>query len=144
MLIPVDISFNFSELDQIDKSIEIKSWYDRESLLYDTLNPQNIFTNRLYNSRTNQFIKSDPYIDRVLEQKTLFFDEYFREFEKFLRISNFNKLEYKKDKIVEVDNLSDSLREMFKHFKRYEFYNRHLTNTFNFDLKSLIRVSFNF
>ena len=75
--------FNFEDLEPISTRVELCSWYDRENLLFDTLNPQNLFLNRLKSSKSNQFIKDDPYMDKVLKNKTVFYDEFIKLFNSY-------------------------------------------------------------
>jgi hypothetical protein len=52
-----NVDFKFDDFEPINKNIELKSWYSRDLLLHDTLNPPNIFVNKHINAKENNFIK---------------------------------------------------------------------------------------
>lgn len=140
LLVSLNINFNFNEIDNIDKTVQLNSWYDRENLLFNTLNPQNMFLNRLNSSKSNNFIKSDPYVDKVLENKMTFYDEYLKAIEKFFN-KNFNyanyqnnRLEYLKNKTIKVENITPTLLELFKHYKRYNMFHKYMISVLKFDI----------
>lgn len=130
MLFSVDIEFNFDDFEPIDKTIELKSWYSRENLLYDTLNPQNIFINRHKNNKENVFIKTDSYVDKVIKHKVIFYDEFIKSFEKFLKIpkaTDFIDEKYKENSKIQVFNMTPSLLEIFKHFNSFSYFEENLS-----------------
>ena len=129
-----NINFSFNQIENIDKRVELNSWYDRENLLYDTLNPQNIFLNRLNSSQANNFIKSDPYMDKVLEQKVVFYDQFLKAFERFLDL-NAHQYDYRKSQVIEVENITPNLLEIFKHFSRFRVFHKNLKTVLNFDIR---------
>ncbi len=138
--------------DTIDNQVELCSWFDRENLLYDTLNPQNIFLNRLHSSsKSKQFIKNDPYVDKVLEQKIHIYTEYLKAFEKFLKVNvhtpkksesdqqheqnlNDQSERYKQNYLIKLENITPSLMELFKYFKRFQIFHSNLKQNLNFDI----------
>ena len=133
LLASSNINFTFTQIEPIDKKVTLNSWYDRENLLFDTLNPQNIFLNRLQSSKTNQFITSDPYMEKILEQKVVFYDQFLKAFEKFMEANNGN--EYRQTEIIEVENITPNLLEIFKHFSRFKMFNKSLYSILNFDVR---------
>ena len=135
LLVPIDITFSANDLDPVDKKIDLKSWFSRDNLLFDTLNPQNLFSNKVISTQSNKFIKNDPYIDKVIQQRTLFYEQYLKEFEKYLQIKDFNKLEYRKDKQVDVPNITELLKNIFIYQKRFDFYDKICVNVLNFSVK---------
>lgn len=141
LLVPVDATFVYNQLDPIDKSFEVKSWYDRETILHDTLKPQNIFLNNVFSNRAISFIKTDPYVDKVIEQKKLVHEHFLNAVEDLIkRVSagdNENKKmldEFLSNRMVDVANLTPQLREIFLHFKQLTSFNKIFTRFFNFDL----------
>ncbi|CAF0708033.1 unnamed protein product [Brachionus calyciflorus] len=135
ILTPVDINFTANDLEPVDKKIDLKSWFSRENLLYDTLNPQNLFSNKIFSTQSNKFIRNDPYIDKVIQQRTLFYEQYLKEFEKYLQLKNFNQLEYRKDKQVIIPNITDNLKNIFIFQKRFDFYDKTCVNVLDFSVK---------
>lgn len=135
LLISVPINFSISDLEPVDKKIDLKSWFNRENLLYDTLNPPNLFSKKIFSSQSNKFIKSDPYVDKVIRSRTLFYEQYLKEFEKYLQLKDFNELEYRIDKQILVPNLSENLKNIFMFQKRFDFYDKICCNTVDFSVK---------
>jgi hypothetical protein len=144
LLASSNINFSFTQIEPIDKKIHLNSWYDRENLLFDTLNPQNIFLNRLTSSKANKFIKSDPYMEKILEQKVVFYDQFLKAFEKFMEVNGGgggggggSKYydEYRSSEMIEVENITPSLLEIFKHFSRFKMFNKNLKSILNFDVR---------
>ena len=113
----------------------MKSWYSRDNLLHDTLNPQNIFIKKHKNTKENNFIKDDPYVDKVLKNKIIFYDEFIKSFEKHLKMNSENDErindKYKKNTYIEVFNITPSLMEIFKHFYSFSHFEENLTNALN-------------
>ena len=142
LLASSNINFSFAQNEAIDKKVELNSWYDRENLLFDTLNPQNIFLNRLQSSKANKFIKSDPYVDKILEQRVIFYDQFLNAFEKFLNISSNQQADYRKSETIEVENITPNLLEIFKHFNRFKMFNRNLKSMLNFDVRGFEKCMF--
>lgn len=132
LLTSANVDFKYDDFEPIDKRIELKSWYSRDNLLYDTLNPQNIFNKRHKNAKENNFIKDDPYVDKVLQNKTIFYDEFIKSFEKYLKLNTANEEKidekYKKNVRVEVFNVTPSLLEIFKHFHSFSHFEENLSN----------------
>jgi len=81
LIVSINVNFAFKDLDEIDKKFELKSWYDREILLEETLNPQNMFLNKLSKVKDNAFIRNDPYIEKLLEKNIAFYDKYLNSFQ---------------------------------------------------------------
>lgn len=135
LLISVPINFSVSDLDPVDKKVDLKSWFSRENLLFDTLNPQNLFSKKIFSSQSNKFIKNDPYVDKVIWSRTLFYEQYLKEFEKYLQLKDFNKLEYRIDKQILVPNISENLKNIFIFQKRFDFYDKICSSTLNFSVK---------
>ena len=133
ILSAVNVVFKFEDVEPIDKKVELKSWYSRDSLLHDTLNPQNIFNKRHKNSKENNFIKDDPYVDKVLRTKTIFYDEFIKSFEKFLKLETNDDykidFKYKQDRKIDVLNITPSLLEIFKHFNRFSDFEENLSKS---------------
>lgn len=137
LLISQKSKFSFNDLDPIDKEITLVSWYDRENLLFDTLNPQNLFLNRLKSSRTNQFIKDDPYIEKVLKNKTIFYDEFIKLFHSFMKIERTEELddEFRKKLKFKVENMTPYLLDIFKHYQRFAYFYQNMKNVIDFNIE---------
>ena len=81
-------------------------------------------------------ISDDPYVDKVLQNKTLFFDEFIRSFENYLKIntddsssSSKNEIneKYKQNKTFQVFNISPTLLDIFKHFYSFVHFEQNLS-----------------
>jgi hypothetical protein len=149
LLVPVEATFVYNDLDPVEKTIEIKAWYDRENLLRETLNPQNLFLNTIVNSRALNFIKNDPYMDKVLEQKKLIHEHYINVLEKWLSESILDLEpitfdEFLKEKSVDVENLTPCLTEIFKHFRQFSCFNKNFSSILNVDLSAFENCNFLF
>lgn len=136
LLVSLNMNFNFTEMDPLDKTVEIKSWFDREHLLSDTISPQNMFVNRIFSSKSSGFIRTDPFVDKILEERKNVYAEYVRAFEKYCNLLKSNPKEFNSNKLVQVDNITPLLVEIFKHFKKFTFFNRNLSKLLNIDLNA--------
>jgi hypothetical protein len=140
LLVPVEANFVYTELDSMDMSVEIKSWYDRDNLLKETLNPQNIFLNTVTNSKSLSFIRNDPYMEKVLQQKKLLHEHYLNVLEDLMKQHNGERpvdlSEFLQNRLVNVDNLTPNLMDMFKHFKKMSCFNKNFSKILNIDLSS--------
>ncbi len=134
LLVSQSCKFAFEGIEPIDKQVVLNSWYDRESLLFDTLNPQNVFLNRLKSSRSNQFIKDDPYVDRVLQNKTVFYDEFIKVFHSYMNIDVVDVGAFKEKRTFMVDNLTPHLMEIFKHFQRFSYFYERMQAVIDFNV----------
>ena len=140
LLVPVEASFVYNELDQIEKTVEIKSWYDRENLLHDTLRPQNVFLNNVISSKSLSFIRNDPYMEKVLEQKKLLHEHYVNALEDVLRSKENSEefdemmIQFLKDRVLDVPNLTPHLIEIFKHFYSLACFNARFSRVLNIQL----------
>ncbi len=134
LIVSINVNFTFKDLDEIDKKIELKSWYDRESLLEETLNPQNMFLKKLNKVRDNAFIKNDPYIDKLLEKNITFYDQYLYSFEALIKIENENIDYFKKNQVIQVENITPTLLEILKYYRRFKIYHNSLRRSMNFDM----------
>ncbi len=128
LLVPLNIKFECDELEPLENEVTLSSWYDRENLLFETLNPQNLFLNRVKSSKSNQFIRDDPYIEKVLKHKTIFYDEFIHLFQKYLKQGKDVNIinEFKKTKTFKVKNITPHLLEIFKHFQRFSYFYQNL------------------
>ncbi len=130
LLCKLAINYETKDIDQIDRKIFLNSWYDRETLFDEILNPQNIFCNKDQNKELNRFIREDPYLENILFEKKKIIDEY-------LRICNEYNMDIKifeTNKIIEVPNTTPNLIEMFKHHEKYFPFKILLKEKYNFDL----------
>lgn len=134
LIVSINVNFTFKDLDEIDKKIELKSWYDRECLLEEILNPQNMFLNKLNKVRDNAFIKNDPYIDKLLEKNIAFYDQYLNSFDTLLKGENENIDFFKKNQIIKVENITPTLLEILKYYRRFKVYHNNLRRSVNFDM----------
>ena len=141
LIVPFGVEFTFDGIEDIlDKQVELKSWFDREYLLFDTLNPQNLFLNRIFSNKANNFIKTDPHVDKVLQMKKAFNEEFIRAFERFSRLNSspdeFIQM-YKKSRSVVVENQTPSLLEMFKHYHRYAVFKQNMQQILNLNFNGI-------
>ncbi len=134
LIVSINVNFAFKDLDEIDKKIELKSWYDRESLLEETLNPQNMFLNKLSKVRDNAFIRNDPYIDKLLEKNVAFYDRYLNSFQALIKEEYENIDHFRKNKIINVENITPTLLEILKYYRRFKIYHTNLRRSINFDM----------
>jgi hypothetical protein len=91
-------------------------------------------------------------VDKVLEQKIHIYNEYLKAFEKFLKVNvqtpkkpkseqkqeqEFNEQyeSYKKNYSIKIDNITPSLMELFKYFKRFQMFHPNLKQNINFDIE---------
>ena len=80
-------------------------------------------------------------MEKVLQNKTIFYDEFIRSFERYLKINNNNSdteinEKYKQNKTIQVLNISPSLLDIFKHFKSFAHFEENLSIALSgFDLK---------
>ena len=85
-------------------------------------------------------------MDKVLEQRVVFFDEFLKAFEKYLKIDEEQsakyKNEYKKTHTIEVENITPNLLEIFKYFKKFKVFNKHLATVLNFDISGFEKCMF--
>ena len=156
LLIKSEATFSYNDLDPLDKNVEIKGWYEREFLLEETLNPQNLFLNTIIMSKSIEFIRKDPYIEKTLEQKKLIHEHYLNALETLLKqqsnenffssqetiMSSLN--EFVKTKNVEIENMTPVLKEMLLHFKRFSCLNDDLSKILNIDLNAFIKCKYTF
>ena len=102
------------------------------------LNNNNMFVeSRVMTSRPirESTKKSDPYIDKVLKERENLHSEYLRAVEAMIgREKNIIKIEEANSRKVEIQNLTKVLKEIFKHFKQYDIFNRHISKKLNIDL----------
>jgi hypothetical protein len=78
LLITFDIDFELPFTEPIDRLANVPSWYDREFLLDETLNPQNLFTMKLYPEITTHFLRHNPNVDKVLGNKIKLVNSFIR------------------------------------------------------------------
>ena len=125
-----EIDFKMPEVDPIDRVIHVNSWYDREALLYETLNPQNLFCNKFSIEQLNQFIREDPYVEEILVDKRELVDQ-------FLSICPPDTQDlkvFKMSKFIEVPNITRNLIEIFKHTEKYSNYKEFARENYGLDL----------
>ena len=117
------------DIDPIDRIVHVNSWYDRETLLYDILNPQNMFCDKYYNEQLNRFMREDPYIEDILLGKREMVDE-------FLRIcaADCDLKIFQMSKFIEVPNITRNLIEIFKHTEKYNSFKTIAKKKYNLDL----------
>ena len=72
-------------------------------------------------------------MEKILEQKVVFYDQFLKAFEKFMEANNGN--EYRQTEIIEVENITPNLLEIFKHFSRFKMFNKSLYSILNFDVR---------
>jgi hypothetical protein len=131
----IELPIDLEENESIDKFVELNSWYDRENLLNDELNPQNIFLNRNMTTNTDIFIRTDPFIDKVLLHKIKLIEEYLKSFEKYLSSGkDFEKIKYSESKLVKIDNITPNLKEIFKYFNKFDNFNKQINESLNINI----------
>ena len=83
-------------------------------------------------------------MEKILEQKVVFYDQFLRAFEKFMEMNGgSNKInEYRQSEIIEVENITPNLLEIFKHFNRFKMFNKNLKSTLNFDVRGFEKCLF--
>ena len=160
LLVPVSgVDFKFfadaAESGRLKKHVELRSPYDRESLLDDTLNPQNIFMRRVRSSKENHFIKNDPYVEKLLKKNFRLHDEYFEALWRYAlgaavaAVGNIDaktkllveekRQQFRGTRVVHVDNTTPALLELFKHTRRNDTFAGQLSVALNFDLANFER-----
>jgi hypothetical protein len=147
LLVPVEANFVYNELDELDKTVDIKAWYDRENLLHDTISPQNVFLNTVINSKSLSFIRNDPYMEKVLQQKKLLHEHYLNVLEELLKQSNEGERpvdvsEFLRNRTVDVENLTPNLMEIFKHYRKMSCFNANFSTILNLDLNGFDKCNF--
>ena len=135
LIVPFQVKLNIAEFEAVSKQVELVSWYDRESLLFDTLNPQNLFLNRVRSSKSNKFIKDDPYIEKVIQSKKIFYNEFIDLFARHLD-QKVDEMDFKTNKLISVYNLTPNLLEIFKNFKRFSPFHQKISSSLDLDIKS--------
>jgi hypothetical protein len=131
ILITQEIDYQIPDIDEIDRIVHINSWYDRETLLYEILNPQNMFSNKYYNEQLNTFMREDPYIEDILLDKREMVDE-------FLRICAPFEIDLKlfyMSKFIQVPNITRNLIEIFKHLEKYSNFKTIAKKKYGLDLE---------
>jgi hypothetical protein len=153
LLLSTGIEFEVDNLDQINKQIEIAGWFDRETLLEHILKPQNLFLDRIFNMHANMFIKEDPYVDVLLEERKKLVSSYLRSFQKYLTTQQYSDLIEPLDmiellaihnnrKLIKIDNLTRNLLEIYKHSNKFAYFSYDLLKAFNFDFESILTCNF--
>lgn len=115
-----------------DKRVELSSWNDPELIFADA--ETSLFVGRQTKSIREQN-RNDPYIDKVLEERERLHVEYVRELEAFAGNSG-KSVAYPVSRVVEIKNLTKLLKDIFKHFKKYDVFNKHLSRQLNIDLNA--------
>ena len=87
-------------------------------------------------------------MERVLQNKTIFYDVFIRSFERFLKISNSTNDEinekFKQNRTIQVLNITPSLLDIFKHFNSFSHFEENLSNALSgFNLKGFKNCKFN-
>ena len=80
-------------------------------------------------------------MEKILEQKVVFYDQFLKAFEKFMEVNGgggggskyFD--EYRSSEMIEVENITPNLLEIFKHFSRFKMFNKNLRSILNFDVR---------
>ena len=135
-----ELSSDIEQPSESEKHVEIRSWNDPDLMFVNEseLNNNNMFVeSRVMTSRPirESAKKSDPYIDKVLKERENLHSEYLRAVEAMIgREKNIIKIEEANSRKVEIQNLTKVLKEIFKHFKQYDIFNRHISKKLNIDL----------
>ena len=126
-----EINYETPDIEEIDRIVHVNSWYDRETLLYEILNPQNMFSNKHYNEQLNTFMREDPYIEEILLDKREMVDE-------FLRICAPCEIDlnlFHISKFIQVPNTTRNLIEIFKHLEKYTNFKTIAKKKYGLDLE---------
>jgi hypothetical protein len=127
----LQIDYEMPDIDPIDRTVNLNSWYDRETLLYETLNPQNIFCNKYSNEKLNRFMREDPYLEEILFDKKEMVDKYLKICSADVNIDH--KI-YHISKFIEVLNTTRNLIEIFKHTEKYSSFGSIVKEKYGLDL----------
>lgn len=148
LLTALNVNFEFADIEQPDKHVEINSWNDPDIMFINESDSQNIFLGRIVATAGKKSLreanKNDPYIDKVLKERDNLHNQFFKSLESMLSESSRSRLvpssQSKIDylsmgsKIVQVKNLTKLLKEIFKHFKKYDIFNQKVSKHLNIDL----------
>jgi hypothetical protein len=128
LLVKFDIDFQQPATEPIDRLVTIPSWYDREFLLDETLNPQNLFTKKLYPEKSMHFLRFNPNVDKVLQDKIELVDN-------FLKICADPDTDFsifRESKTIAVPNASPKFVEIFKWKERFSYFQAFSNNVLFF------------
>lgn len=147
LLTALNVNFEFADIEQPDKHVEINSWNDPDIMFINESDSQNIFLGRIVATAGKKSLreasKNDPYIDKVLKERDNLHNQFFKSLESMLSESSRPRLvpssQSKADlsmgsKVVEVKNLTKLLKEIFKHFRKYDIFNQKVAKRLNIDL----------
>lgn len=144
-----ELSSDIEQPSESEKHVEIRSWNDPDMMFVNEseLNNNNMFVeSRVMTSRPirESTKKSDPYIDKVLKERENLHSEYLRAVEAMIGREKNIKIEEANSRKVEIQNLTKVLKEIFKHFKQYDIFNRHISKKLNIDLSVFESCKMNF
>lgn len=129
LLHTLDVNFHFTEIKSENDSVEIIHWNEFDSI------SNSIFLNRdsSHAKSKKTFSQNYEYMERVKEDENFLKIEYLKSLEEFFKI-NLNMDHFQSTKILHLPNKTPVLADIFKHYSKFQVFNKKISQALNFNL----------